>query len=97
MTASGGGKMESLLQEPSTAQPSPGQPTAGPIGFSSPASKRLSLTLADIRRRAHAKWVAAGRPDGDSSRFWLEAEQELLEEESIGIQLKEAPAADVAY
>lgn len=37
-----------------------------------------SLTLNQIQQRAYSKWVAAGKPDGDSSRFWLEAEQELL-------------------
>ncbi len=31
----------------------------------------------EIRARAYQKWEAAGRPDGDSLIFWLEAEQEL--------------------
>jgi hypothetical protein len=35
--------------------------------------------LNDIWRLAREKWQAAGRPGGDSSRFWLEAEQELLQ------------------
>jgi hypothetical protein len=39
--------------------------------------------LNDIWRLARHKWEAAGKPDGDSSRFWLEAEQELLQEEGI--------------
>jgi hypothetical protein len=38
-----------------------------------------SLCLNDIWRLAHQKWETAGRPEGDSSRFWLEAEQELLQ------------------
>jgi len=38
--------------------------------------------LNDIRARAYSKWVAAGRPEGDSWRFWLEAEQELLQGKS---------------
>jgi hypothetical protein len=29
--------------------------------------------------RAYGKWEAAGKPDGDGTRFWLEAEQELLQ------------------
>jgi hypothetical protein len=40
---------------------------------------RPSLTLNDIRDRALAKWVAAGRPPGDNLSFWLEAETELLQ------------------
>ena len=39
----------------------------------------LSPTLNDIRDRAFAKWVAAGRPPGDNLCFWLEAETELLQ------------------
>lgn len=38
-----------------------------------------SLTLNQIRERAYSKWVAAGMPEGDGGRFWLEAEQELLQ------------------
>ncbi len=38
-----------------------------------------SLYLNDIWRRARQRWEAAGKPPGDSSRFWLEAEQELLQ------------------
>jgi hypothetical protein len=37
------------------------------------------LTLNDIHARAYSKWLAAGRPESDSCRFWLEAEQELLQ------------------
>jgi hypothetical protein len=51
----------------------PGEPYAGHA-----ACQRLSLTLNDIHQRAHGKWAGAGRPLGDSSRFWLEAERELL-------------------
>jgi hypothetical protein len=36
-------------------------------------------TLNDIRRSAYKKWEAAGKPPGDCTRFWLEAEQELLQ------------------
>jgi len=45
-----------------------------------PSSRNApSLTLNDIRLRAYRKWEAAGRPEGDGSRFWLQAEQELLQ------------------
>lgn len=41
---------------------------------------RPAVTLNDIRELAQSKWLAAGRPEGDGMRFWLEAEQELLHE-----------------
>ena len=44
--------------------------------------ERNSLCLNDIWRLARQKWEAAGRPPGDSGRFWLEAEQELVQTES---------------
>lgn len=43
-------------------------------------SREGSLYLNDIWRLAREKWEAAGRPGGDSSRFWLEAERELLQD-----------------
>ena len=30
-----------------------------------------------IRTRAYFLWEQAGRPDGDASRFWFEAEREI--------------------
>jgi Protein of unknown function (DUF2934) len=58
--------------------------TSEPKGGTSASAARSRLgpaiiTLDDIRIRAYSKWLAAGSPDGDSSRFWLEAEQELLQ------------------
>ena len=41
------------------------------------AKRRPILFLNDIRDLAHKKWMAAGRPPGDCTRFWLEAEQEI--------------------
>ncbi|HEV3385609.1 MAG TPA: DUF2934 domain-containing protein, partial [Gemmata sp.] len=34
-------------------------------------------SLTEVRQLAFAKWVAAGRPEGDGKCFWLEAEREL--------------------
>lgn len=42
------------------------------------ASDVRSVTLDAIRLRAHQKWEAAGKPEGDCLKFWLDAEQELL-------------------
>jgi hypothetical protein len=44
-----------------------------------PPKRRPSITLNDIRQLAFRKWKAAGRPGGDCTRFWLEAEEELVE------------------
>jgi hypothetical protein len=41
--------------------------------------KRQPIYLDEIQRRAYRKWQAAGRPGGDCTRFWLDAEQELLQ------------------
>jgi hypothetical protein len=50
-----------------------------PQGAACPATQRKSaIYLNDIQVRAYQKWVAAGRPNGDSGRFWLEAEEELV-------------------
>jgi hypothetical protein len=43
-----------------------------------PTRQRLPVTLNDIHQLAYRKWQSAGRPPGDSTRFWLEAERELL-------------------
>jgi hypothetical protein len=60
------------------AAPATCNPTSATLaGSSHPAARREPITLQDIRVRAYAKWEAAGRPNGDSSRFWLEAEEEL--------------------
>jgi len=32
-----------------------------------------------IRIRAHQKWEAAGKPNGEDLRFWLEAQREILQ------------------
>jgi hypothetical protein len=45
------------------------------------ARQRPSLTLNAIHHRAYRKWEAAGMPEGDCVRFWLEAEQELRQGE----------------
>lgn len=33
-----------------------------------------------IRYRAYLRWEAAGMPDGDGVNFWLQAENELLQQ-----------------
>jgi hypothetical protein len=49
----------------------------GPICPTPPVRQPPSAN--QIQLRAYLKWEAAGRPPGDGFKFWLEAEQELLE------------------
>jgi hypothetical protein len=37
----------------------------------------LDVSEDDIRQLAYRKWEEAGRPDGDGTEFWLQAEREL--------------------
>jgi len=36
----------------------------------------------EVRRRAYLRWEAAGRPEGNGTCFWLEAEEELRQEKT---------------
>jgi len=40
-------------------------------------SRSKSVSEEAIRVCAYCKWESAGKPDGDGTRFWLEAENEL--------------------
>lgn len=65
----------------------PAQP--GPSGPKTPAKATVApggegrearpVSADDIRRCAYRKWEDAGRPAGDGTRFWLEAERELTQ------------------
>jgi hypothetical protein len=55
--------------------------TAAPPAGGRPPGRRRAVYLNDIRSRAYQKWRAAGGPGGDCTRFWEEAEQELLRSE----------------
>lgn len=54
------------------------------IAAAASASEDRSVTLDAIRLRAHQKWEAAGKPEGDCLKFWLEAERKLLESKRTG-------------
>jgi hypothetical protein len=47
-------------------------------GLTHDSPRRVCLN--DIRELAYSKWESAGRPAGDCVRFWLEAEQEMLQQ-----------------
>lgn len=51
----------------------------GPVGYAAQADAVLDR----IRARAAALWDQAGRPDGGPSRFWLQAEAEVVDEISL--------------
>jgi hypothetical protein len=77
-----------MSQETATA--ASGSPTSREGKRCNPRSNQAipgtgSICLNQIWLLARLKWEAAGRPDGDSSRFWLEAEQELLQERDMGL------------
>jgi hypothetical protein len=40
---------------------------------------RLQAAREEIQQSAYFKWEKAGRPGGDSDRFWREAEYEWIE------------------
>ena len=67
--------MASRVTKPSPPLPSQkvrSTATAAPIETPS-----RTPTPDEIRARAYQKWENAGRPEGNSLLFWLEAEQEL--------------------
>lgn len=70
-------KKTGTLEKPASTIPTSKSKAAvasGP-GDQTPTSK--SVLEETIRLRAHQKWEAAGKPDGDNLRFWLEAEREV--------------------
>lgn len=52
-------------------------PIAVEAALMPPTESSKSIDQERIRARAYEKWEAAGRPDGDPTCFWLEAEKEL--------------------
>jgi hypothetical protein len=54
-------------------------PTKAAVASSDNVHNGKLVSEEDIRICAYQKWESAGKPTGDGSRFWLEAEQELVE------------------
>jgi len=63
-----------LTRETSSVLPRPGWGEGQHLGHRGP-----EVTLKEIHELAFRKWVAAGKPSGDSTPFWLEAERDLVE------------------
>jgi hypothetical protein len=47
-----------------------------------PAHNGQCVSVEDIRLTAYQKWEAAGKPNGDGIKFWVEAERELQSAQS---------------
>ena len=59
-------------------------PVAGGEAQATVSSQPSVPTPDEIRQLAYAKWEAAGKPPGDGSDFWLQAEKELLDRKVVG-------------
>jgi hypothetical protein len=67
-----------VLVAPSLTSARTDEPTSASAGPRASAGAKGQLPSPDdIRSRAYAKWVEAGRPPGDGVQYWLEAEREL--------------------
>jgi hypothetical protein len=69
-----------VSQTPTTA---PAANVKTPTEVASAQQPAKAVTAEDIWLRAYLLWEAAGRPEGDGIRFWLEAEQELRQGNSL--------------
>jgi hypothetical protein len=67
------------LAHPSSTNPASEQKPAAVSVSGHPAPNGKAVSEEVVRLRAYQKWEAAGKPGGDDVRFWLEAEQELLQ------------------
>jgi hypothetical protein len=53
-------------------------PAANPAPTNNAKTPNRPTPVEDqIRARAYALWEEAGRPEGDGTQFWLDAEKEL--------------------
>lgn len=68
-------KTATVAQPPSSKPERESKPVAA--GDPTPNGKIVSEEA--VRLRAYQRWEAAGSPGGDGVKFWLEAEQELLQ------------------
>ena len=72
-------KQTSTLPSPASATTTSAWKAAVPPKPDGQPQKVKSVSEQTIRVRAYQKWEAAGRPEGDGVRLWLEAERELLQ------------------
>jgi CBS domain-containing protein len=72
-------KPTATLAHPSSTNPASEQKPAAASVSGHPAPNGKAVSEEAVRLRAYQQWQAAGKPAGDDVRFWLEAEQELLQ------------------
>jgi len=64
---------------PTNRHPAPRVPETPPANM--PIPPRVPTPQEDlIRTRAYHLWEAAGKPDGDGTDFWCQAERELRDQ-----------------
>lgn len=63
----------------SPAKPAHDPKEAEPVAPTPPTCHPVAVD--EIRMRAYLRWEAAGKPEGDGVKFWLEAERQLLQGE----------------
>jgi hypothetical protein len=68
-------------EKPKKAAPKIESQTEAPLNSTSAAQKNGTASEEAVRLLAYQKWEAAGKPAGDGSAFWEQAERELLSHE----------------
>jgi hypothetical protein len=69
------------VEKPKKAAPKIESQTEAPLNSTSVSQKNGTASEEAVRLLAYQKWEAAGKPAGDGSVFWEQAERELLSHE----------------
>lgn len=64
-----------LEREPSASPSTAQQPASAPVAARQESEGQTAEDC--IRLSAYLKWEAAGKPAGNDTRFWLDAEREI--------------------
>jgi hypothetical protein len=72
-------KKSAILARPSSTNSVSRQKKVAATEPHDPTPNGEAVSEQVIRLRAFQKWEAAGKPGGDSVKFWLEAEREVLQ------------------
>jgi hypothetical protein len=70
-------KRTAKVSKVTPVQPADTPKADGPTSAAPPADPPPSAD--EIRLHAYLRWEASGKPPGDGVKFWLEAEQDLLQ------------------
>lgn len=72
-------KKSATLEPPALTSPRTQQKPIISSASLEPSPNGQPVSEEAIRLCAYAKWEAAGKPGGDGTRFWFEAEKELAQ------------------